>query len=301
MFEGLRGKVKSFRETVSTTSAARRLKERTLDDALDRLVLDLVESDVAYDVAEEIADELGRKLEGEVGLVEGPGAAVDGAMQQALRDVLDVDGLDVDRTVRGGEGPVHVLFVGPNGAGKTTTVAKLARRYDDLDVVLAAGDTFRAGASEQLGEHAEALGVKMVQHERGADPAAVIYDAMEHARASGRDLVLSDTAGRLHTRVGLMDQLEKIKRVTEPDLVIFVDEAVAGNDAAERSREFREEVGIDGSVLTKVDADSKGGAVLSVVHATGRPIAFVGTGQGYEDLKPFEVEWYLEEVLGAGP
>lgn len=300
MFGGLRERIGEFKESVTSSAVAQRLKERSLDDALERLMFDLVESDVAYDVAEEIIEEMREDLEGDVGVVEGPGAAVDSAVEDALHRVLDVDGLDVDDFVHRADRPVHVLFVGPNGAGKTTTVAKFAERFDDLDVVLAAGDTFRAGAIEQLGKHAERLGVKMIRHEQGSDPSAVIFDAVEHAEAAGKDLVLSDTAGRLHTKGGLMDQLEKIRRVTEPDLVLFVDEAVAGNDAARRSREFDEVIGIDGSVLTKVDADSKGGAILSVVHATGKPVLFVGTGQSYEDLKPFDVDWYVSEVLGSG-
>jgi len=311
MFDGIRNKVEDFKEkvsstkesardSVSTSKVGKRLTERTLDDALERLMLDLVEADVAYDVAEEITETMREDLEGDVGLVEGPGAAVDRAVTDALKRVLAVDGLDVDDYVHRAEKPVHILFVGPNGAGKTTTIAKFTKRFDDMEVVLAAGDTFRAGAIEQLSEHAENLGVKMITHEQGADPSAVIYDAVEHAETSGKDLVLSDTAGRLHTMGGLMDQLEKIKRVTEPDLILFVDEAVAGNDAAERSKKFDEIVDIGGSVLTKVDADSKGGAILSVVHATRKPIAYVGTGQRYTDIKPFDVDWYVNEVIEGG-
>lgn len=307
MFDSIKNKVKSFKETVSEkkekvseSTVAKRVTERTLDDALERLMFDLVESDVAVDVAEEITENLREDIEEDVGVLEGPGGAVDKAIGDALRDVLDVDGIDVDDAIQSGDKPVHVLFVGPNGAGKTTTVAKFAKRYSDTDVVLAAGDTFRAGAVQQLEQHAENLGVRMIKHDQGADPAAVIYDAVEHARASDKDLVLSDTAGRLHNKKGLMDQLEKIKRVTEPDIILFVDEAVAGNDAAERSREFDEFLDIDGSVLTKVDADSKGGAILSVVHATGKPVTFIGTGQDYKDLKPFEADWYVEEVLKSG-
>lgn len=167
----------------------------------------------------------------------------------------------------------------------------------NYSVVVAAGDTFRAGAIEQLEEHANRLGVKLIKHKAGADPAAVIYDAVRHAESKRIDIVLSDTAGRMHTKRNLIEQLEKIKRVTEPDLTIFVDESIAGNDAVERARMFNETVGIDGSILTKLDADPKGGTAISISFITGKPILFLGIGQGYDDLKKFDSKWLVDRIF----
>ncbi|RLE78332.1 MAG: signal recognition particle-docking protein FtsY, partial [Thermoprotei archaeon] len=198
--------------------------------------------------------------------------------------------------------PVVILFLGPNGHGKTTTIAKVAKLLMDrgITVVVAASDTFRAGAIEQVEEHCRRLGIRVVKHRYGADPAAVAYDAILHAKSKGIDVVLIDTAGRMQTDVDLMEEMRKIARVTEPDLKIFVGDALTGNDALDEARKFNEYVGIDCSILTKVDADAKGGAALSIVFATGRPIAYVGTGQGYSDIMKFDPEWFIEKVVGKG-
>ncbi len=163
--------------------------------------------------------------------------------------------------------------------------------------MLANGDTFRAGANEQLQKHADNLEKKLISHEQGSDPTAVIYDAVEYAKANDVDVVLGDTAGRLHTNDGLMDQLEKIDRNIDPDMTLFVDEAVAGQDAVNRAREFNEAAAIDGAVLTKADADPQGGAAISVAHVTGKPILFLGTGQDYDDLEAFEPEEIVDRLF----
>ncbi len=196
---------------------------------------------------------------------------------------------------------MKIVFVGVNGTGKTTSIAKVARYLKDrgYSVVLAAGDTFRAGAVEQIEVHANKLEVKLVKHRDGKDPAAVIFDAVEYAKAHHRDVVLADTAGRLHTNVNLMDQMKKIVRVVKPDLLIFVDEAIAGNDAVERARLFNEAVPISGTILTKTDADAKGGAAISISSITGKPILFLGVGQDYPDLVKFEPDWLLDRLLGS--
>jgi len=189
--------------------------------------------------------------------------------------------------------------VGVNGTGKTTAIARIAHRLKKrgLSVVLAAGDTFRAGAIEQIDLHAQRLGVKIIKHQAGSDPAAVAFDAVEHARARYKDVVLIDTAGRMQTNTNLMDEMKKIKRIAQPNLVIFVGDALAGNDAVEQARAFEAAVGIDMAILTKIDADAKGGAALSIAHAVGRPVAFVGTGQNYEDLEPFDPDWMVERLF----
>jgi len=164
--------------------------------------------------------------------------------------------------------------------------------------VIAASDTFRAGAIEQLTHHADKIGVKIIKHKKGADPAAVAYDAVEHARAQGKELVLVDTAGRMQTNVNLMDEMKKIQRVIKPDLILFVGDALTGNDAVEQARKFDDAVGVDGIVLTKADADAKGGAALSIGHVINKPILFLGTGQSYSDIMEFKPEWMVEQVFG---
>ena len=190
--------------------------------------------------------------------------------------------------------------MGVNGTGKTTTIAKVAKRLLNAgySVVIASADTYRAGAAEQIEEHASRLGVKVIKHQYGADPAAVVYDAVKYAKANRRDVVLADTAGRMHTSVNLMEQLKKICRVTNPDMVVFVDEAIAGNDAVERAKRFNELIGIDASILTKADIDDKGGAAISIAHSTSKPIIFLGTGQGYENLEKFDANSFVERLLG---
>lgn len=276
------------------------LDENDLDEPLWDLEMALLESDVALPVAESIIDAVKREL---IGVHRKIGADVadiiETALKNAMLSVMSKEMFDFDEFVANAPKPVNLVFTGVNGTGKTTTIAKIASRLKEqgYSVVIASGDTFRAGATEQIEKHAERLGVKLIKHQYGGDPAAVIYDAVQHAAAQHRDVVLSDTAGRMHTNVNLMDQLKKICRVTPPDLVIFVDEAVAGNDAVERAREFNESVPISGSILTKVDMDTKGGAAISIAHITGKPVLFLGTGQQYDDLKKFDAEWYVDRLF----
>ncbi len=192
-----------------------------------------------------------------------------------------------------------IIFVGINGTGKTTSIAKVAKflMKKGHSVVLACSDTYRAGSIEQLEEHAKRLGVRMIKHKYGADPAAVAYDAINHARAHGASAVLIDTAGRIQTDRNLMNELEKIKRVINPDLTILTVDALTGNDAVTQAEEFHNKVGIDGTILTKADADVRGGAALSVTYVTGKPIIFVGTGQQYEDLQKFDSERFTQMIL----
>jgi len=277
------------------------IEEGDLEAPLQDLEFALLGNDVDVGVADEIVDGVRERLLGEKKhWRESKDSLIDEALHDALVEVLDVDGLDFDEYVREADKPVVVVFTGVNGVGKTTTIAKIARRLEDMGLssVLANGDTFRAGANQQLHEHGEALGKKVISHEQGGDPTAVIYDAVEYAEANDVDVVLGDTAGRLHTSDDLMNQLAKIDRVVEPDLNLFVDEAVAGQDATERAREFNEAAEFDGIVLTKADADSAGGAAISVARVTGKPVAFLGVGQGYEDLREFDADELADELVG---
>jgi len=277
------------------------IDEDDLQDHLDDLELALLQSDVEMGVAQEILDGVEENLVGDTRRrLSSTGNLVRDALREALYDVISVGQFDFDERIAEADAPVVIIFTGVNGVGKTTTIAKLSRYFEDrgLSAVLANGDTYRAGANEQLQQHAEALDKRVISHEQGSDPAAVIYDAVEYAKANDVDVVLGDTAGRLHTSDGLMDQLSKIDRVIDPDMTLFVDEAVAGQDAVNRAREFDDAAEIDGAVLTKADADPQGGAAISIAHVTGKPILFLGTGQDYGDLEPFDPEDIVDALLG---
>lgn len=276
------------------------LEEDDLEGPLRELELALLSNDVEAGVADEILRNIRERLVGEKKhWRSSTGDVVTDAVRDSLIEILSVDGLDFEEYLLEKDKPVVVVFSGVNGVGKTTTIAKIARRLEELGLssVLANGDTFRAGANQQIEEHADALDVKLIKHEKGGDPAAVIYDAVEYAEANDVDVVLGDTAGRLHTSKDLMDQLAKIDRVVDPDITVFVDEAVAGQDAVNRAREFNEAAEFDGVVLTKADADANGGAAISVARVTGKPILYLGTGQGYSDLTEFEPERLVNELL----
>ncbi|MCK4476240.1 MAG: signal recognition particle-docking protein FtsY [Methanophagales archaeon] len=311
MFDKLRKKLSEFRETVGKEIKGKGkallegetiLDVKDLEKPLEELEIALLESDVALSVAEEIISSVKKELVGKRkkwGV--DTGGLVKGAIKDALLEVFSADAeLDLEKFIDKCEKPVNIVFVGVNGTGKTTSIAKVAKKLlvEGHSVVIASADTYRAGATEQIEKHASNLGIKVIKHQYGADPTAVVYDAMKYARANRKEVVLADTAGRMHTSINLMEQLKKICRVTKPDLVIFVDEAVAGNDAVERAKKFDEVVGIDASILTKVDIDAKGGAAISIAHSTSKPILFLGTGQGYDNLEPFDAEWLVDRLLG---
>jgi len=280
---------------------AQRLAEDDLDDLLDTLEIGLLESDVALPVVERLRRDLRKEFAGRK-LKRGVDAerAVRDALERSVRTILAQPPLDLAAKVRAHTPkPFVLLFVGVNGTGKTTTVAKMAvwLRAAGFSVVIAAGDTYRAGAIEQLLVHGERLGVRVIRQQEGSDPAAVGFDAIEHARSKGIDVVLVDTAGRQHTNENLIEEAKKIRRVTQPALTLFVGDALAGNDVVTQARLFDKEIGIDGLVLTKLDADVKGGAALSATYVTKKPIAFVGVGQGYEDFRPFDPEWMVRRLF----
>ncbi|CAI48182.1 signal recognition particle receptor FtsY [Natronomonas pharaonis DSM 2160] len=278
------------------------ITEEELEEPLEQLELELLQGDVEMSVAQEITDRIREELVGETRKqVESGEQVVERAIAEALRDVISVGQFDFESRIADAEKPVTIVFTGVNGVGKTTSIAKLARWFEERghSSVLANGDTYRAGANEQIEEHADALDKKIITHEQGGDPAAVIYDAVEYAEANDVDVVLGDTAGRLHTADDLMAQLEKIDRVVDPDLTLFVDEAVAGQDATNRAKEFNDAAEIDGAILTKADADSQGGAAISIAHVTGKPILFLGTGQGYDDIERFDPDEIVSRLLEA--
>ena len=302
---------KSFFKKVSNVGFAQKAKAlvfnrevyldiKDLEEPLWELEMGLLESDLALSVSEAIVESVKNQLTGTTKRIgSNTEEIVEAALKKAILDIVSANTYDFDEYVENIDKPVHIVFVGVNGTGKTTSIAKLTHRLvkSGHSVILAAGDTFRAGAIDQLEIHAIRLGVKMIKHKSGADPAAVIYDAVQYAKAHKIDFVLSDTAGRMHTNLNLMAQMEKICRTSTPDLIIFVDEAVAGNDAVERAALFNEVVPIDGSILTKIDADAKGGAGISIAYITKKPILFFGMGQSYEDLKKFDPKWFIDQLF----
>ncbi len=276
------------------------ISEEELSAPLKELELELLQGDVEMGVASEITDRIREELVGATRKqVESGEQVVERAIADALYDVINVGQFDFESRIETTEKPVVIVFTGVNGVGKTTTIAKLAQWLDHrgYSSVIANGDTYRAGANEQIEEHADVLDKKIITHEKGGDPAAVIYDAVEYAEANDLDVVLGDTAGRLHTSNDLMAQLEKIDRVVDPDLTLFVDEAVAGQDATNRAQEFNDAAEIDGTILSKADADTHGGAALSIAHVTGKPILFLGTGQAYDDLEQFDPDTIINRLL----
>lgn len=285
--------------------AYRALHEEDLTDLLTDLKLGFVECDIAYDLADEITQGIAEELKGQK--IPRFGSGLEGLVAETLKKTLlrsvDVEKVDVLQSIversKRSETTV-IMFIGVNGSGKTTTIAKLAYMLKEksLSVVLACSDTFRAGAIEQLQRHAEKVGVKMIKRPYGSDPASVAYDAVTHAVSHGLNAVLIDTAGRMQTKKNLMDELEKIKRVVPPQFTIFVGDALAGNDALDQARAFNASVGFDAAVVAKFDADARGGAALSIIYETKRPVIYIGTGQDYDDLQPFSPSNYVDGLLG---
>ena len=280
------------------------ISEKDIEDILFELEMSLLEGDVAMEVAEKIInsvkeDLVGRKIKRRSDVAD----FTREALKKAISEILDVDSKDItdmlDESRKNGE-PLKLMFVGINGTGKTTTIAKVATYFIEkgYEPVIAASDTFRAGAIEQITHHADKIGVKIIKHQKGADPAAVAYDAVAHAKAKGKDMVLIDTAGRMQTNINLMDEMKKIKRVVSPELIIYVGDALTGNDAVEQARKFDEAVGVDGIILTKADADARGGAALSIGYIIQKPILFLGVGQAYEDIMEFKPEWMVDQIFG---
>ena len=275
-----------------------------LDNMLEELEWVLLESDISSDAVTAVIEALKTNLIGSR-LRKGADLSkvVEAALKRSLKGLLAAGYWDFDASVQSfiesGDSPVVIMLVGVNGTGKTTTAAKIAKRLqnNNLTVIAAAGDTFRAGAIQQLEAHCENLGIRCISTQRGGDTAAVARDAIESAQARGIDVVLVDTAGRMQNKTNLMNELNKVRRVANPHLTLFVGDSLAGNDAVDQARMFQEIMKFDGAVLTKLDTDAKGGAGLSIAFATGRPIVFAGVGQGYDDLKQFDPDWLLNQLF----
>jgi fused signal recognition particle receptor len=300
MFEKLKSGLKGLVNKVTTTE----LKGENLRPVLADFKMSLVENDVALPVADKICDELEKRLDKvQIKRFEDRKKIVESNLRDVLLEVMGTNGqIDLLKAIdskRKTREPFTIVFVGINGTGKTTTIAKVCHFINKkgYSVVIACSDTYRAGSIEQLEEHARKLGTKMIKHAYGADPAAVAYDCISHAKAHGIDVVLIDTAGRMQTNRNLMSELEKVKRIVKPDLTVLTVDSLTGNDAVMQAEEFHKCVGIDATILTKVDADVKGGSALSVTYVTHKPILFIGTGQTYDDLREFKPEEFVQMIL----
>jgi fused signal recognition particle receptor len=305
MFEQLRKALSSTTRNI----IHKELTEKDLTKVLSELEIALLQNDIAQEVIDVIVTKLkteliGTKLEKE----QNAANIVQIKFRNAIVEMFSRSGeVDLIKKIiekkdkRGG--PFIVVFLGINGTGKTTTVAKVAHflRKHNISVVLAAGDTHRAGAIEQISLHAEKLSLKVITQRYGADPSAVGRDAIEYAKKHHIDVVLVDTAGRMQTAKNLMDEINKIVRVVKPDIKLFVGDSLAGNDTINQAREFFEYTNFDGAILTKIDADAKGGSAISIVHITSRPIVYLGIGQGYEDIIPFDASRFIDSILSGAP
>lgn len=295
--------------TLVTKVKTYELNEKNIEKVLREFHLFLVKNSVGVDVSKEIINRTREKIVGErAQRFKDMRDVLKGPLKQAVLEVLtpdhQVDLLEIlaRRKEEGSTKPLVILFLGINGTGKTTTIAKVAYMLKQANyrLVIAAADTFRSGAQEQIKEHADRLKIKCIEGRYGGDPSSVAYDAVQHAVARKLHVVLIDTAGRMAINHDLVGEMKKIKRVSEPDLTLFIGDALAGNDATAQAREFDREVGIDASVLCKLDADEKSGAAISISFATGgKPIAYAGVGQSYKDLQKFDPNAFLDGLFGS--
>ena len=274
------------------------LNKEEFEEFFDKLEMLLLENNVSLEVVDKIRKDLEKQLvniEIKKGDIENE---VRNTLRETIKDIL-IDPYDLIEKIKSkSNDPFVILFFGINGAGKTTTIAKIGYllQKHKIPSVFAAADTFRAASIEQLEKHGDKLGIKVIKQNYGADPAAVGFDAIKYAKAHGIKAVLIDTAGRMHTKDNLLKEMEKIVRVTKPDLKIFVAESITGNDATEQAKIFNDSVKIDGTILSKADVDEKGGTSISIGYITKKPILYLGTGQGYEDLQKFDKEEILTNL-----
>lgn len=290
---GLQKKVQAvFTQTIE-------LSENELKTTLEQLEWALLEADVEHATAVELCNQIKNRLVGKkIGANQNPDELVRNEIREVLTQLLNIPGIDVLKLCQEKK-PLVILLLGPNGAGKTTTIAKLARFFqqNNKKTVFAASDTFRAASIEQLQKHADNLGNRVVKHQYGSDPAAVAFDAIRSAQSHQIDVVLIDSAGRQETNKNLLEELKKLVRVAKPHLKIFVAESFSGQALVQQAREFDLALGLDGFILTKMDADPKGGTLLSLAFNLHKPVLFLGIGQGYDDLQVFDARQIVSKII----
>ncbi len=295
----LKPELKVARKVKAVFKKEIRLKEADISNMLFELELSLLEADVNEHVAKTFCDEIKKRLLSEKVPAKDASTFIKERIKETLKELMRTEKLDLITMIKNSEKPFKILFLGPNGAGKTTTIAKLTflLKKHGFSSIWAASDTFRAASIEQLAEHAKKLNVRLIKHTYGADPAAVAYDAINAAKSSNIDVVMIDTAGRQETNRNLIEELRKIDRVVKPNIKIFVGEAFAGKNLVEQAKQFDKALNIDAFIITKIDTDAKGGSTLSLIYELKKPVIFIGTGQSYADLKPFDAEEIIERII----
>jgi len=280
---------KGFFGAIKHKIITKKISQRQFEDMFWDLEIALLENNVAVEVIEKIKSDLNDNIVDKPILRSRVEKIISKTLKDSISSLFKSDKFDLLKRISEKK-PFVICFVGINGSGKTTSIAKVVKllQNNDISCVLAASDTFRAASIEQLQKHADNLGVKLIKHDYNSDPAAVAFDAIQHAKSKNIDVVLIDTAGRMHSNANLTDEMKKIIRVAKPDLKIFVGESITGNDCVEQAKKFNEAISLDAIILSKADVDEKGGAAVSVSFVTGKPIIYIGTGQNYEDLKEFD-------------
>ncbi len=288
----------SFFSKLASKLSTSTLTQEQFDELFEELQITLLENNVALEVVEKIHGDLSKDLVGIEIKKSKIQETIINSLKEAILSILIEPPNLIEQINKKLTGPYVIIFVGINGSGKTTSIAKLAHylKKNKISCVLAAADTFRAASIEQLKEHAKRLDIPIVNHQYGSDPAAVAFDAIKYAESHKIKAVLIDTAGRMYTKINLMKEMEKIVRVSQPDLKIFVAESITGNDAVEQAKTFNEAIATDGIILSKADVDERAGTILSVSYVTKKPIYFLGTGQKYEDIMPFTKKVVLKNL-----
>jgi len=290
---------KGFFDTVKEKITTTKISDDKFDSLFEELEIGLLENNVAYEVVDKIKSDLKENLVDKPikrGDIE---KEIKKELKESIEDLFLTPKIDLFKKIKEKKDkPFVICFLGQNGSGKTTSIAKLAHllKQNNISVVLSASDTFRAAAIQQLKEWGNKLNIKVIAHDYGSDPAAVSFDAIEHAKAHKIDVVLIDTAGRQHSNQNLMRELEKIIKVAKPDLKIFIGESLIGSDAVLQAGDYNSLVGIDGIILTKSDVDEKGGAIISMSYVTNRPIIYLGVGQELKDLKEFNKDEIIKNL-----
>ena len=287
----------NFRKKLSGIFRGQDRQEILKRDEVEETVREiLLESDVALETAERIISDLDRHMiDPKRKLTR---SELKATLRRSIGSILNSNNANKD-ILNPSKKPFVILFLGINGTGKTTTVAKIANylKKRDKRVVVAAGDTFRAGAIEQLSLLCSRVGVEIIKHEAGSDPASVAFDAIEHAKARNLDYVLIDSAGRMQTNKNLLEEMKKMKRVAKPDLILLVLDAMIGQDAVQQAQTFMKEISYDGVILTKLDTDARGGAIITIADQLQKPVYFIGIGQEMDDILEFSPDWYLDRIL----
>ena len=295
-------KVKNAVSNISKIAVEKQISEKELDRVMENLTIELLESEIPFDLVEQISENIKKQMiDKKFARSDEFKEIIKSEFTRTIKEIFQkVEDVDLIQLINSKESkPFKILIVGINGSGKTTTVAKIGHllKENNISSAIVAGDTFRSGAIEQIKEHADRLELKLISQKYGSDPAAVARDGVEYSKTHNIDAVIIDTSGRVQTNSNLMQEVLKIKNVVNPDFTVFIGDSLAGNDLVSQTHEFFKFTEFNGSILTKVDADVKGGAILSILSETGKPIIYIGTGQEYKDLEKFNEERFLSGLF----